>query len=258
MAILGKNIDPNKKHYFSSVEENDLSFMADMALKEKLPVKVWAQGKDKDAEEYEVTAYDKEKKVLFLKSKSGGLMSLISNSKLIDKDIFIKVGKEKFQWFSVSHLKYNKESKLYYVQFNDEVYRSQQRSNYRLQASSTIIIQFKIGEEVYDGLDISAGGTSFVIPEELKDKFPKDSVFEKCQLLFNKKKFEIPSSRIAGQWDHKVRTKEDQKHVKVGVAFDKLNDADEEALFKHINGEARAEEMRKQLAERAAAKKQKK
>ena len=155
MAILGKNIDPNKKHYFSSVEENDLSFMADMALKEKLPVKIWAQGKDKEAEEYEVTSYEKDKKVLFLKSKSGGLMSLISNSKLIDKDIFIKVGKEKFQWFSVSNLKYNKESKLYYVQFNDEVYRSQQRSNYRLQASSTIVIQFKIGDDIFDGLDIS-------------------------------------------------------------------------------------------------------
>ncbi|GAB4014421.1 MAG: hypothetical protein Fur0010_12480 [Bdellovibrio sp.] len=251
MAILGKNIDPNKKHYFSSIEVTDLSFMADTAMKEKLPIKVWAQGKDKEAEEYEPASFDDKTKTLFLKSKSGGLMSFLTSSKLVDKEVFIKIGKEKFQWFSVTVLKYNKETKLYHVTFNNEVYRSQQRSNYRLPASSSIVIQFKIGEDVYDGLDISAGGLSFPVPEADKDKFPKDARFEGCTLLFNRKKFEIPVSRIAGQWEHKMRAN-DQKFVKIGIAFEKLSNTQEEELFKHINSEARAEEMRKQLAERAA------
>lgn len=256
MAILGKNIDPNKKHYFSSIEEADLSFMADLAMKEKMPVKVWAQGKDKEAEEYEPASFDAKTKTLFLKSKSGGLMSLLSNSKLVDKEVFIKVGKEKFQWFSVTQLKYNKESKIYHVTFSHEVYRSQQRSNYRLPASSTIVIQFKIGDEVFDGLDISAGGISFAIPGDDKDKFQKDMRFENCILLFNRKKFEIPASRVAGIWDHKMRNN-DAKFLKIGIAFEKLSDSQEEELFKHINSEARAEEMRKQIAERAAKSKSK-
>ena len=48
-----------------------------------------------------------------------------------------------------------------------------------------------------------------------------------------------------------MKDTEDQAtgEVKVGVAFEGITDDTEEAMFKAINGEARAEEMRKKMLE---------
>lgn len=242
--------DPNKKHYFSPVPKEEVSSAMSKMVEEKSIVRIWFQGKsEKEVEEFDCVKFDDSSFTLFLKMK-GGLLSKFSSSKLIDKDIFVKVGEGKFQYFTTSILRQNKEDKTYYVKLSRDVYKTQQRSNYRLMANSFNKIQLKIDDDrVLDGLDISAGGTSFLIPEDDLEAFPKEHYFNDCTLKFNRLSFKIPKVRVAGHWENKDSLGEYTGQYKVGVAFEGLTSETEEALFKHINGEARAEEMRKKLQE---------
>jgi c-di-GMP-binding flagellar brake protein YcgR len=113
-------------------------------------------------------------------------------------------------------------------------------------------IQFKIEDSVFEALDISAGGTSIVVPEEQQSQYPKGRIFEDCTLRFNKKNFTIKNARIAGAWERKDNDGELLPEIKLGIAFEDLPPDVEEALFKHINTEARLEEVRKKMAQKAS------
>lgn len=241
--------DPNKKHYFSEVDPSEYAEIVAKAMEEEIEILTWEQGKSDNAEKYTAKAYDAAARTITLQS-TGGLLSKLSSSKLIDKHIFVKIGSGKFQFFSTSFFKQNPETKEYQFSLIHSVFRTIQRQNYRLQASAHIKIQFRIDDDtLHNGLDISAGGTAFIVSAEEAPRYEKGKVFEGCKLGLNKEKFNIPRAKVAGSWP--VKDTEDQAtgEVKVGVAFEGITDDTEEAMFKAINGEARAEEMRKKMLE---------
>ena len=242
--------DANKKHYFQPASGEEADNILDRQVNDKSPVKIWQEGKhEKGVEEYICDSYNPQAKKLVF-STSGGFLSKLSSSKLVDKDVFIKIGEGKFQFFTFARLHYDKENKNYFVIVTHDIFRTQQRENYRLQANAHNKIQFKIAEGVvHDGLDISAGGTSFFVHVDEKDKYVKETIFENCTLRFNRKDFTIPKARVAGLWEQKDIEGNVTDELKIGLAFMELGKATEEALFKHINSEARAEEMRKKMAE---------
>ena len=240
--------DHNKKHYFIVIDSDELRSVALDHTEDKGLVQLWKQGKSEDTvEDFEAYKYDEENSRLLLKSTSK-LLSLLKLSPLLNKEVFLKMTVGKYHYFTYSLLEYDKENKVYIVPLVNDIYRGQQRTNYRLMASSYIKIQFKIGEVVYKCQDISAGGISFIIPAEEAEIFEKDDLHEGCALLFCGKRFEIPKARIAGLWD--AEAKEPSK--KVGIAFVDLKPQVEEDLYRQVNSEARGEEVRKKLAERKA------
>jgi hypothetical protein len=202
---------------------------------------------DKEVETFIPKSFKASGSVLEI-SSAGGLLSKLSTSKLTDKEVFLKLGSDKFQFFSTSILEYDKESKVYTLSITRSVFKTQQRSNYRLKAGPHIKVQFRIDDDtLLDGLDISAGGTSFIVSAEEAPRYVKDHIFKDCKLGLNSEKFNIPSAKVAGSWPVKDTNNEETGEVKVGVAFSDITDDTEEALFKCINGEARAEEMRKKM-----------
>ncbi|MCP4913180.1 MAG: hypothetical protein GY909_08670 [Oligoflexia bacterium] len=242
--------DANKKHYFSPLDADENGPMLERACEDKLLVSIWIQGKsENDVEEYECVRYEAEEKKLVIKS-AGGLLSKIGTSKKVDKEIFVKIGGGKYQYFTYSVLHYSKEKKEYFVIMNREIFKTQQRSNYRLMASKFIKLKFKIDDDhIFDGLDVSAGGTSFVIEDtDDNEKYAQGVIFPDCELHFNGKKFNIPEAKVAAQFPDKDAAGNPTGKQRAGIAFMGLSSRTEEDLFIHINGEARAEEMRKKLA----------
>ncbi|MFT6070913.1 MAG: c-di-GMP-binding flagellar brake protein YcgR [Bacteriovoracaceae bacterium] len=245
--------DPNKKHYFDEVPLQEMKNLMPTLIDSKAEVNIWEQGKHEDVEFYKCTSGDEEGLKLFLENQ-GGFLSKLTGSSLKDKDVFIKITIGKMQYFTTSLLQQDETSKDYILTFDRKVFKSQQRSNYRLMCSSSVTIQFKIDDEVFDGLDISAGGTSIEVPESEAERFAKDKEFTECQLRLNSFKTDIAQCKIAGSWVAKDSLGQPNGNIKLGIAFLNVDKKTEEKLFQEINSEARAEEMRKMMAKRAASK----
>ena len=240
--------DHNKKHYFIVIDKDELKAVALDHTEDKGLVQLWMQGQSEDTvEEFEAHSFDEKKPSLYLKS-TAKLLALLKMSSLLDEEVFLKMTVGKYHYFTYGKLGYDKAKKLYELPLENDIYRGQQRSNYRLMASSHIKIQFKVGEVVHHCQDISAGGTSFFVPTSDADAFVKDDLHEDCALLFCGKRYEIPKTRIAGKWDAETK----DPHMKIGVAFIDLPPQIEEDLYRQVNSEARGEEVRKKLAERKA------
>ena len=237
--------DSNKKHFFDKLKYDEVKEILENVAKANIEVTLWPKGKSEtDAEVFEAKDFNHEKKTLTLTAKAG-LLKKLTGSKLVDKDVFIKIRHTKYTYFSTAPFTYVKEDKTYVLTFNMEFFRSQQRENYRVMASRYNIIQFKVDEEVFEGLDVSAGGTSFMTTPDNSERFPKDKVFMGVTLRFNKKNFEIGACKIAGQWG--AEDKEGNPMIKLGVQFTKMASFVETELYQHINQEARADEMRKKF-----------
>lgn len=243
--------DPNKKHYFAEVRTDEYAEVMSKSIEDKVEILAWEQGKsEKDVEKYFVKKYESETFTVILES-GGGLLSKLTSSKLIDKDIFIKIGSGKFQFFTTTIFKQDPKTKEYQFNLNRSVFKTLQRQNYRLQAGTHIKIQFRIDDDtLHNALDISAGGTAFIVSEEEAPRYEKGTVFKDCKLGLNKEKFSIPTAKVAGSWPIKDTEDKPTGELKVGLAFEDITDDTEEAMFKAINGEARAEEMRKKMLEK--------
>lgn len=256
MLELSKAVrDPNRKHYFSIVKEGELArFVADLK-KHGEEIILWCQGAEKKAESFTLKSIEGNDKAPILKlTQKGGLLSKLTGSSLIDKEVLAKITLGKYTFFTTSFLSYDPNSSVYTAVLEETIYKSQQRSNYRLAVSEFIKVQFKMNERIFDCNDISAGGTSFTLGEEEKELFQKDQQFVSCELLFNKKKFNIPKAKIAGTFPNKDQNGKELPGIKVGVAFVSIPDQTEEDLTIHINSEARAEEIQKRFRKKKKAK----
>jgi len=243
--------DPNKRHYFTEVPGNEALEVLNKAISDKVEIKVWEEGKSEEEVETYLALEVDPKTLQTSLEHQGGLLSKLFTSKLVGKSVFIKIGSGKFQFFSTAKLSQDKSTKQYVFNLSAPLFKTQQRSNYRLHASSQVRIQFRLSEDIlHDALDISAGGTSFIVPKEEQSTYTKGTDFKGCRLGLNSYKFDIPTATIVGQWPADAPKGSDQELIKIGIAFNDLSKDAEEELFKVINSEARAEEMRKKLLER--------
>ncbi len=243
--------DANKKFYFDVISQKDkLSFLT-RALNDKLKAEILAKGDDKDsAETFNITGFDHTTAKLTLHLDKKGFLGSFKSSRNIDKEILIKIPYDNIYLFTNTFLNYNPHNDSYSVSMLADVYKSQQRSNYRLEANRFIKIQFKINDQVYSALDVSAGGTSFnCLPEE-QTHFSKGSIFKDLKIKVADSTFDIPEAKIASIQSAPFRDKfgNETEVFKVGVAFIDLPKSTEEELTITINAEARGEELRKMHA----------
>jgi hypothetical protein len=240
-----KQYDPNKKYYFETVKPDQLSELMNAFQKSNAFVELWLKGNEDRAEAFDIIEVDSKLSRLYLKLQ-GNFLARFSGSLLLDQEILLKVTVDSLIYFTSGVFQEDEEKKLPYFDFKQTIYISQQRQNYRLTADKNNSIQLKIDDRIFDGLDISAGGSSFLIPESIETEFPMGHIFKNVILRFNNKNFNIMEVKVAKTWincDRKGPTGE----VKVGLQFIKFSEKIEPELFKHINTEARAEEMRKMI-----------
>jgi hypothetical protein len=247
--MTSKAKDPNKKHYFNDLDSAAIKAEGKLHAEQNSPVSLWKEGQSEDnVETFHCVEFNELAQVFYLEYKPEGLLSKLSKSKLVGSDVFVKIGTSKSPTFTTSLLVYNEDKKLYSITINNRVFKTLQRQNYRLSAGLNNKIQIKLGEGlVFDGLDISAGGMSFLIPTDQLSLYPKDASYNDCTLRFNRERFNIEEVRVAGSWPVEEPTQDEVSQYKIGVAFSKLNPIVEEDLFKHINSVARVQEMTKAM-----------
>lgn len=237
--------DANKKHYFSTVNKNEVTEIFSEAAAESLSIGIWRKGQsENDLENFTALRFDPNDKLLHLK-KSGSFLVQLVQSKSTGKSILIKCVIDKFQYFTSGVLNYDESNKEYSVKVENAVFVGQQRTNYRLMASATNPIQFKMDNKVFDALDVSTGGTSFRIPKEDSLNYQTNAEFVDCILRFSKQNFEIPVVIVAGQWED-----DSGKTVKLGIKFGQLTPKLEHHLCKEINQKIKTEKILRELREK--------
>jgi hypothetical protein len=246
---MNEKKDPNKIHYFKPVMPEDFaeSLMWLAGLKIPQPVTIWEKGENEElAELYIVSSYDPEKKIIKMKP-TGSLMTKITGSTKAQKIVLIKVAiNEKTHFFSGGLLNFHPKDLSYSLEIQQDIFKSQQRGTFRLNASDVIPIQFKIDEQVFEALDISLGGTSFVVNQDDLPRFKKGHIFNDCTLRFDRKNYYIPKAQIAIVIP---MTEGDQfsGKYKIGISFKDLSRKTEEELYIKISTEARGDEMKKKF-----------
>jgi hypothetical protein len=244
--------DPNKKHYFQVVAHDEFSqsILMQCKLDEAQLLTVWEKGEQEElAELYQAIDYNPNTKTLKL-VPTGNLITKITGSLKSGKIVLIKIPiEDKIHYFTGGQLKFHPDDLTYSLNVQQEIYKSQQRGNFRLDASNVIQIQFKIDEQVFDGIDLSVGGTSFLINESEVSRFPKGKLFQDCTLRFDRKNYHIPMAQVAGIFQVSNLDNLSNIQKKVGIAFKGLSRKIEDELYIKITTEARGEEMKKKFDE---------
>lgn len=235
--------DPNKRHYFHVASEAEFTESMQMhcTVENSPPLTIWEKGEtDEQAELYEAVEYFPNPRIIKLKP-TGKLVTKITGSTKAGKQVLIKVPiEDKINYFSAGRLKFHPEDLTYSLELSDVIYKSQARGNYRLAASDVIPIQFKIDEQVFEALDISVGGTSFIVDPSEAERFAKGKLFNECTLRFDRKNYYIPLAQIAAHIPMEGK-------LKIGIAFKDLSRKTEDELYIKISTEARGEEMKKKF-----------
>ncbi len=239
--------DPNKKHYFGTVEEEEIEKVFPQFAQQTMEIHLWKKGQSEDdIEVFEVFDYQSSPKKLFVRKKGSLLIKLIPTT-LLDQSIFLKIPFEKVNYLSTGILLKDSQTKEYVINLCNEIFRGQQRSNYRLETGPHITVQFKMDDSVFEGLDISASGISVKVPISDRERFKKGRLLEGCILRFNKKNYIIPKAMIAAVWEQKDKDGTVLPELRLGIHFIDVDKEVEETLVQHVNSEARGEEIRKKF-----------
>ncbi len=247
---MSEKKDPNKKHYFKVVSHEDFAETMGMhcTLEGAPPLTIWEKGEsDDDAEIYEAIEYYPNPKIIKLRP-TGKLITKIAGSTKAGKQVLVKIPIEsKLNYFTGGRLKFHPEDLTYSLEIQQEIYKSQARGNFRLEASDVIPIQFKIDDQVFDALDISISGTSFAIDSSDAERFSKGKIFTDCTLRFDRKNYHVPIAQIAIHIPLADETGKPNGRFKVGLSFKNLPRKTEDELYIKISTEARGEEMKKKF-----------
>lgn len=247
---MNKKTDPNTKHYFQIISHNDLAetLSVKLAPQKEIAITLWAKGEEeKDAEIYNLHNYDMKNKILHL-HPTGKLVTNISGSIKTEKQILVKIPIDaKTNYFTGGILHFHLKDLSYSLEIQQEIFISQQRSNFRLNASNVIQIQFKINNNIYDAIDISTGGTSFIVDKFNEENFAKGQVYDECALRFDRKNYYIPKALISSIMPILDGNGEVTTRIKVGISFQNLNQKVVDELNVKIAVEARGEEMKKKF-----------
>jgi len=245
--------DPNQRHYFTSVPREEIDKIFAEIAERKMEVHLWKKGQtEDDIEVFEAFVYEAGMRKLKLKKKAG-LLKLLAASPLLNDFVYMKVPMGKNNYLATSTLVKDLETKEYMVILGTDIFNAQQRSNYRLHASTNIQIQIKLGEKVYEALDISAGGTSIKIPIADKEIFNKGTVVKDAVLRFCKKNYLINEVTVAAVFEQKDASGKVLPELRLGLQFTRVGKEIEENLVQHVNIEARGEEIRKKFSQKGGA-----
>lgn len=246
--------DPNKQHYFTQVPKVEVDAIFSRLASKKTEIHIWKKGMtEEELEVFEILNYEPELKKLSL-SKKGLFIHKLFKSSLVGAQIYFKIHEEKVNYCSTATLKKGSAQGEYSFQLLQTLYLSRQRSNYRLESGQHIAIQIKFESpnfekpKIFNALDISAGGLSFVVDQTELPNFEKGTVFEGSTVRLNREKWLIPKVKVVALFDAFDEEGKPRKTARLGVQFLAMGKEVEEALTRTINSEARGEEIRKKFS----------
>ncbi len=245
--------DPNKQHYFTQIPKSDVDDLFSRLAEKKTEIHIWKKGMtEEELEVFEIIDYDPKLKKLSL-NKKGLFIHKLFKSSLVGAQIYFKIPDEKVNYCSTALLKKGEGQFDYSFQLLQNLYLSQQRSNYRLESSTHVAIQIKFESKdfekpkIFDAADLSAGGLSFVVPIEELPFFPKGTLFENTTIRLNRERWVIPKVKIVAIFDTTDSEGKPRTTARLGVQFADMSKGAEESLTRNINSEARGEEIRKKF-----------
>ncbi|MBT3584563.1 MAG: PilZ domain-containing protein [Halobacteriovoraceae bacterium] len=239
-------VNANKMHYFETLKKEDRDEVIQKEVDSKTPFICWLKGKEKKAETFEPSHYEIASSTIYLEAK-GGMLKSITGSSLKDKDVLVKIPSKDLIYFTTGPFKYDKESKKYYLQLKHDFYISQQRRDYRLNCNSFIKLQLKVDDEVFEVMDVSAGGASYSAGNDNLTRFEVGKEFKICRLRINRFQCDIPLVKVVKCWPIKDDKGEPSGDTAFAVSFSGLDKKTDEELCREINGEARADEIRRKV-----------
>lgn len=229
--------------YYVHPSEIIVNAVLKKALKNDSNVYGWPLDEENEektgAIQFQVADFSSNLKTVYLAHRDSESCNLIDMGLLKNK-IVLSIICEEIQYICAGILEYDFQSKLYYVTFNQNFFRGTHRKYYRLMQGKLVNIRFKIEDEEYCGLDVSIEGAALKVPLNRIENFPSGNIIEDSVLVFNNKKFNIPSSKIVYANIYK-----DQNYAAIGIQFLDLPQQVKEELTGHTLSETPHKEIRK-------------
>ncbi len=239
--------EKNKKHYFDEMDRAEFSSIFSSLFNEKSPeIIIWKKGQEEVIEEFTPTSFQESENAIYA-NKKGSFLNKIAGSEFLDHDIFAKFVVDRYKYFFTAKLFFSSKTKEFKISIAGNFYKSQQRTNYRLDSSKDNVIQIWMNNGLHNGVDISAGGASIHISTKDQEVYPKGKTFNNCELVFNKIKYKIPAIKVMGILPFKDEGGNEGHFCKLGLSFINLSQATEEGLFRQINSQIRLLAVKKKF-----------
>ncbi len=241
----------NQRYYFSTVgQEEKIQLLKILSSKSKI-IGLWEKGiKEKDIQMFKVVAFNQSSLLLTLKPEKQSFFKGFLQKEYHNKEVFCKFDIYHASYFTQSFLSYDMKKDVYNLVFERDLYCGKRRADYRLQASSRILIQFKIDDYIFNCVDISASGLNCFIDPKTYSKAEKGTVLVNGTLTFCGQDYVIPKAHIV-----KIDQIENSGLVTAGMLFKNLSKSMEESLCIKINSEVQTEEIHKLFFSKTKVKK---
>jgi hypothetical protein len=224
----------NKKYYLKEMTPNEREQMYEDIDAERTLFHFWKKGSNSIHK-------------LKLESRVGDILHFekpeVMDEEFIDeflnKIVLFKITQGESQYFTHGKLVQPDGGERLSFEINQQVYNNVQRKDCRIKSSRSVQIRFMLKDTAYDCVDVSAGGTCFIVPVEEAGQFHLEEEVKNCTLFFNKQKFIIPNCRIAA--NKQVEIDEDGQAIDpvhyIGVQFLDLSYKVEDEIWKLVNDE---------------------
>lgn len=239
--------DGNDKHYFKKLDKTDRQKILEKLGSKPIEINLWLKSDPGHIEEFETTGILSDNRITM--EAIGSLLTKLKKSSLINKTVLLKFTIGDYRYFSTGNLS-SGASGAYYLLIGPDVFKHEQRKDFRIEASRTHDIKFKVDDEVFEGIDVSAGGVSFKSKIKHADRFPKDEKFLDCKLKINQFQCEVKAVKVVKTFETSYTDEEDGKKYKyltVCMQFHGISPQEEAALSQYVLNEARGVMLAKKL-----------
>ncbi len=239
--------DDNKKFYFTPLPAEERQEALITIFKKGDPLTLWKKNDDKKVESFKILAL-KDQTLTLEKQSSTFLEKLTSKEFPFAQKgelVLFKTPLHRFQYFSSGRLWFNENENHYVLIVDHDIYRAEQRQDFRLESNKTNSIQLAIEGQIFRAQDASAGGACVEILPRDAGFFLKGKMLGTSILMINNKRFKIPSAKVMKVWDAQVHQSDNTLIAgqKMSLQFQDLSEKEREELCKHIINEARKEDI---------------
>lgn len=241
--------EDNKKFYFTPIRSNDRIRALKDLTQRKETITLWKKSDEKNSEQFEIIDLNETTGTFTLQRNDNSLLTRIKTQDLPfagnDELVLFKSPLKQYQYFSSGRIRYDEGRKVYFLKVDHDMYRAEQRQDFRLEGNEYNTIQFAIEDHIYRAFDASAGGACIGIPLHEKGIFLKDTIFSNCLISINNKRFKISEAKVVKIWESEIPNAEKrmEKGFKVGLRFTGLSEKEKEDFCRHVIAEARKEDQ---------------
>ena len=241
--------EDNEKFYFTPIRSEDRVVALNDLAQRKETLTLWKKGDEKKSEQFEIIELNESTGTFTLTRKESSFLERIASQDApfagSDELILFKSPLNRYQYFSSGRIRFDETKKQYFLKVDHDMYRAEQRQDFRLDGNEFNTIQLAVEERIFRAIDASAGGACIGIMPQEKGLFIKDTIFPNCHISINGKRFKIAEAKVVKIWEADIMNTDKRmvKGYKVGIQFGGLNEKEKDELCRHVITEARKEDQ---------------